>query len=439
MMRLLSIIIFLPLIFWGADGPPPLSPRSVTVDSFAEIEWDALAPLTPELVILPGVYHETLTVRASGTAQNPLRITVAGPVTIDGAGVRQSGIDISGQSYVTVDGRGLLRLQGHTGERVGAVEVRHASHVAITGVVIANAMNRGIFFDAVDDSRIADCDIRTGDVANGVQTDGIYLQFGSGNVVEGNTVVLGNNGDDHNDALQAANGESNLTVRGNWLAHAPGRGNSASQGFIIEQPAGPVYVYNNVIVGAAGAWQVALFKDVRSGGSYAIWNNTIVAQDGRAVPLRLYNTVDAGLTAAQNNILVSRGAAAIMNDNGATYGPGKIDHNLIYGTTTASRIGGRARTWSEHQAAGYDVHGVSAEPGFTDGYRLVANSPAIDRGAAVGSFATDRDGDARPAGGGWDIGADEFAGVAAVAPTHDSPIIRVTPSPRMTPAAEVLQ
>ncbi len=439
MMRLLSIIIFLPLIFWGADGPPPLSPRSVTVDSFAEIAWDALAPLTPELVILPGVYHETLTVRASGTAQNPLRITVAGPVTIDGAGVRQSGIDISGQSYVTVDGRGLLRLQGHTGERVGAVEVRHASHVAITGVVIANAQSRGIFFDAVDDSRIADCEIMTGDVSNGVQTDGIYLQFGSGNVVEGNTVILGNNGTDHNDALQAANGESDLIVRNNWLAHAPGRGNSASQGLIIERPVAPVYVYNNVITGSREAWQVALFKDVAPGGVYHIWNNTIIAQHSRSVPLRLYNTVDAGLAAAQNNILVSQGAPAMMNDNGAVYGVGKIDHNLIYGTTTASRIGGWARTWAEHQAAGYDVHGVSAEPGFTDGYRLVANSPAIDRGAAVGSFATDRDGDARPAGGGWDIGADEFAGVAAVAPTHDSPIIRVTPSPRMTPAAEVLQ
>jgi len=421
-----SVLIYLPMIFWGPDGtattppsatslPPPPPPRQVVVDSFAEIAWDALGTenelLTPELVILPGAYHETLTVQASGQPGAPLRITVVGPVVIDGDGVRQSGIDISGQNYIIVDGRGLLQLRGHTGERVGSVEVRHAHHVAITGVVIDNAASRGIFFDDVDDSRIANCDIRTGDVANGVQTDGIYMQFGRGNMIENNIVVLGNNGDDHNDALQAANGESDLTVRGNWLAHTQGRGNSASQALIIEQPAAPVYVYNNVIVGARDAWQVALFKDVARGGVYTIWNNTIVAQHSRSVPLRLYNTVDAGLGAVQNNILVSRGAPAMMNDNGVTYGPGKIDHNLIHGTSTASRIGGRARDWAAHQAAGYDVHGVYAAPGFAaDGYRLAANSPAIDRGVPLAGVSEDRDGEARPQHGGWDIGADEYAG-----------------------------
>lgn len=446
MIRLLGILIFLPMIFWGPDGtattppaatslPPPPPPRAVVVDSFAEIAWDALGTgnelLTPELVILPGVYHETLTVQASGQPGSPLRITVAGPVVIDGDGVRQSGIDISGQNYVTVDGRGLLSLRGHSGERVGSVEVHHASHVEIAGVVIDNATSRGIFFDDVENSRIASCDIRTGDVANGVQTDGIYLQYGNSNIVEGNTVVLGNNGNDHNDALQAANGESNLTIRGNWLAHARNRGNSASQALIIEQPAAPVYVYNNVIVGSRAAWQVALFKDVRPGGVYHIWNNTIIAQDGRGVPLRLYNTVDAGLAAAQNNILVSRDAPAMMNDNGVQYGPGKIDHNLIYGTSTASRIGGRARDWAAHQAAGYDAHGVYADPGFAaDGYRLAASSPAIDRGAALVSVSEDREGEARPQHGGWDIGADECCGnVSAGLESHDSPIMRVTPRP----------
>jgi hypothetical protein len=329
MHTLLRIIIFLPLVFPGVpvDGTalPELPPRSV---AFADIAWDALGPGS-ELVIAAGVYHETLTVRASGTADAPLTITVAGPVVIDGGGVRQSGIDITGQNYVTVNGQGLLRLQGHTGTAVGSVEVRHAHHVTLAGLVIDNAQSRGVFFDDVDDSRIADCEIMTGNVSNDAQTDGIYMQFGSGNVVEGNTVILGNNGTNHNDALQAANGESGLTVRSNRLAHAPGRGNSASQGFIIEQPAGPVYVYDNVIVGAWEAWQVALFKDVAPGGTYFIWRNTIIAQHSRSVPLHLYNTVDAGLAAAQDNILVSQGAAAIANNNGVTYGPGKIA-NLVY-------------------------------------------------------------------------------------------------------------
>lgn len=324
----LGIIIFLPLIAWGPAGPV-VSPRSVVVDAFAEIDWGRLGPGS-ELRLAAGVYHETLVVRASGAPGAPLRIVADGPVVIDGDGVRQSGIDISGRSWVTVDGGGLLHLVGHTGVGVGSVEVRHSDHVEIVGVTIDNAMSRGVFFDDVADSRIADCTIRTGDVSNDAQTDGIYLQFGRGNVVENNVVVLGNNGTNHNDALQAANGESELTIRDNWLVHGAGRGNSASQGLIIEGPAGPVWVNGNVIVGAWEAWQVALFKDVGPGGVYHIWNNTIVAQHSRSVPLRLYNTVDAGLGAAQNNILVSQGAPAVMNDNGVMYGPGKIDSNLIY-------------------------------------------------------------------------------------------------------------
>lgn len=325
---LIAAIIWLPLVFWGppAEYSPP--PPRVVARSFAGIAWDALVPGS-ELHLAAGVYHDALTVRASGAPGAALRIVADGPVVIDGEGVRQSGIDISGRSWVTVDGGGSLHLVGHTGVGVGSVEVRHSDHVEIVGVTIDNAMSRGVFFDDVEDSRIADCIIRTGDVANDAQTDGIYLQFGRGNVVEGNRVVLGNNGTNHNDALQAANGESGLTVRDNRLIHAPGRGNSASQGLIIEQPAGPVYVHGNVIVGAWEAWQVALFKAVAPGGVYHIWDNTIVAQHSRSVPLRLYNTVDAGLAVAQTNVLVSRGAPAVMNDNGVTYGPGKID-NLVY-------------------------------------------------------------------------------------------------------------
>lgn len=329
MHTLLRIIIFLPLVVWGPPAEYVAPPPRVVAGSFAGISWDALGPGS-ELHLAAGDYHETLTVRASGAPGAPLRIVVDGPVVVDGDGVRQSGIDISGRSWVTVDGGGLLRLQDHTGVGVGSVEVRHAHHIEIVGVTIYNAQSRGIFFDDVDDSRIVNCDIRTGDVANDAQTDGIYLQFGSGNVVDGNRVVLGNNGTNHNDALQAANGESWLTVRDNQLLHTPGRGNSASQALIIEQPAGPVYVYDNVMVGAWEAWQVTLFKDVADGGVYHIRRNTIIAQHSRSVPLRLYNTVDAGLAVAQGNILVSRGAAAVMNDNGVTYGPGKIDANLDY-------------------------------------------------------------------------------------------------------------
>ena len=54
------------------------------------------------------------------------------------------------------------------------------------------------------------------------------------------------------------------------------------------------------------------------------------------------------------------------------------------------------------------TNGHSGNPAFnTDGYHLTSGSAAIDQGVDAG-VSTDIDGDARPQGSGYDIGADEF-------------------------------
>ena len=55
--------------------------------------------------------------------------------------------------------------------------------------------------------------------------------------------------------------------------------------------------------------------------------------------------------------------------------------------------------------AGLSLH--SSDPLLDAQYHLGAGSPAIDQGTASGAPADDLDGDARPAGAGVDIGADE--------------------------------
>jgi hypothetical protein len=55
----------------------------------------------------------------------------------------------------------------------------------------------------------------------------------------------------------------------------------------------------------------------------------------------------------------------------------------------------------------------SGDPAFVDSvmwdYHIGAGSAAIDQGIGAG-VATDLDGDSRPQGGGYDIGADEYTG-----------------------------
>ncbi|MBG0770578.1 MAG: hypothetical protein H0S82_02665, partial [Anaerolineaceae bacterium] len=58
-----------------------------------------------------------------------------------------------------------------------------------------------------------------------------------------------------------------------------------------------------------------------------------------------------------------------------------------------------------------------ADPGFvdaaSDNYHINSDSPAVDAGTSV-ALSEDYDGDSRPLGGGYDIGADEVQSGTAV-------------------------
>jgi hypothetical protein len=53
---------------------------------------------------------------------------------------------------------------------------------------------------------------------------------------------------------------------------------------------------------------------------------------------------------------------------------------------------------------------MGRDPGLDAGYHLQCGSPAIDAGAPLPCVTGDLDGDPRPQGGGYDIGADERPG-----------------------------
>jgi hypothetical protein len=58
------------------------------------------------------------------------------------------------------------------------------------------------------------------------------------------------------------------------------------------------------------------------------------------------------------------------------------------------------------------AHGINADPQVVSAanrdFHLQSGSPAIDEGLAIGAdYSADRDGNPRPLGAGWDIGAYE--------------------------------
>lgn len=374
-------------------------------------------------------YSGTLTVGASGTSESA-RVTIDvganspapsghdGLVIIDGAGATHC-IYIRTRSYVTVNGLSgsalKLQTQNSSGHE-GSVRVDDGSYVNIDYIKVNNANSSGVRMDGATYSRIRGCDIRTGNVSNNTQTDGIYLQFGHDNIIEDNTVVLGNNGTSgHNDCLQVNNNERNTVIRGNWFSYTPGRGNGDSQALIVRGITGAVtmYVYNNVIIGSSlQCNQSAMFCGNGYGtakGAWYIWNNIIVAQCPNGVALRLYLTETNTVASLKNNIMYSPNGWAILADSGVTVPSSVITNNLIYS-------GKSGNAYSGLTLGSGNITGVNPTSFWNpnDGYRTTSSSaPWIDKGTGTGIssyFTTDRDGNARPSGSGWDIGTYEYGG-----------------------------
>lgn len=426
-------------------------------NSFANIAWASVDP--GDIIYISGgstskTYNETLTAGKSGTstsaminidvgANSPSPSGHNGTVIIDGGGSLAYGIYVNGKSYVRFNGLSgseyKLLVQNTIGSGNGSVDVNNSSHIYVDYVKINNATDRGVFFDqGVTNSRIRGCDIRTGIVNNDIQTDGIYLQRGSDNIVENNTVVTANDGTSHNDSLQYYT-ETNLIVRGNWLEQLNGHGNSNSQTVMGEDVIGYCYMYNNVMFGGSNCpyQSLMLSHTGTESGVWYLWNNTVIAQNTgtSGVALRLYNTmVDTDIGAIKNNIFVSPNGYPIYSDISVT--ASKFDYNLLYtGGQYVARMNGQ-KTWAQWQAAGADVHGVNASPDWNaaDGYRPNGTSPAINAGTSLSAyFTTDRDGTSRPYGAAWDIGPYEYTTGQQISTSTPTSVPTNTPTGTIAP------
>ncbi|HEY54073.1 MAG TPA: hypothetical protein G4N94_11510 [Caldilineae bacterium] len=91
-----------------------------------------------------------------------------------------------------------------------------------------------------------------------------------------------------------------------------------------------------------------------------------------------------------------------------------FDHDQGISVATSSTATLNSTLWHANNTnwSGNVIHNNdhTGDPKFAlDGYHLTAGSAAIDKGVNAG-VTTDIDGDARPYGSGYDIGADEYSG-----------------------------
>jgi hypothetical protein len=201
----------------------------------------------------------------------------------------------------------------------------------------------------------------------------------------------------HSDHTQGIYQSETGVIRNNIIYNVVG------DGIVTWHAAQNINISNNTIDNARDAGIVVGSGDSGSSsttGDYINTNNNIVVNSANGI-------VENGITGIHN-----------------TY----VD-NLVYGVQgSIVRLQNGLR----------DVGTVQADPMFVNAaghdYHLRAGSPAINAGTASGAPATDFDGNARPQGGAFDIGAYEFTSSSTPPPAPPP----TAPPPVVTPDTLVL-
>lgn len=118
----------------------------------------------------------------------------------------------------------------------------------------------------------------------------------------------------------------------------------------------------------------------------------------------------------QNNIFYGNGYYYLIDSMPANF---LADYNLYYSVEGARSspfyVGGTEYDFENWQGNGYDDNSLTEQdPLFIstttglENFHLQATSPAIDAGTTLAAVTTDYDGDVRPQGDAYDIGADEY-------------------------------
>lgn len=226
-----------------------------------------------------------------------------------------------------------------------------------------------------------------------------------------------------------------ITIRNNFFyndAVVPAVQNAAVS---LDTWGGRVLVYNNVFINTLYNGNGAIFclegtdTSINPAPDYWIVNNSFfdttygVTLESLRFPLR------NGSVRILNNIFAKADASAgysvrVMDPDSA---PAELDYDLYFTRRPDHRLAHTPAgylTLSSLRAAGYELHGRQADPGFlnvaaglgtassANDLHLRASSPAIAGGANLsGLFSTDRDGTRRPPSPtAWDDGAYQRTG-----------------------------
>jgi len=381
-----------------------------TGDGSAAYPWQTIQHAAAQVaagdtvLINPGTYTGGITVDTSGTASQQITFRANGVgVVIEGSGGERDAFFVDQADYVVVEG-----LTVQHADRAG-LRISWSDHVTVRDCVFADNGTWGVFTDFSDYTLIEGCESY-----GAVDEHGIYI----------------------------SNSSDYPTIRGNRLhhnascgLHMNGDASMGGDGIISHGLIEQNVVYENGTSGGSGinmdgvsdsivrnnllydnhASGISLYQIDGGSGSMnnRVLNNTILMPTDGRWAINIPGVGDVG-NKVFNNIIYSdhswRGSILI-----AVPGlPGfESDYNVVVDRFSVDD-GNNRIALSEWQAYGYDLHSFVASPTQLfvdpahDDYHLTADSPAVNAGTALADVTDDLDGNARPTGPLYDIGAYEY-------------------------------
>jgi hypothetical protein len=376
-----------------------------------------------DVIVLPGIY-QGFRARNSGTALAPVRFLAQPGVVVSSPGSANSNSDniwVRDVDYVVIDG-----FEVRNAPRAG-IAVQGEPTANATGVVIRRCFCHdngrwGIFTGFARDLLLED-----NETSGSVAEHGIYVSnSGDRPVVRRNHVH-----DNHASGIQlnadpAQQGSDPNDPQGDGIIvdavieanviHGNGTGGGAA----INLASVRMSVIRNNLLYANNASGVAGWDDGEGSNLYGTRDNQIVGNtivqpsNGRfAVALKNGSINNQVL----DNILLHGGTRGSLEVDPSSQTGLLSDYNVVVNVFSDDS---NFLTLAQWRALGFDVHSRTATAAAlfvdagADDYHLAATSPAIDAGTSVTALATDLDGEPRPQGAGFDIGADEAATAAGV-------------------------
>jgi parallel beta-helix repeat protein len=217
-----------------------------------------------------------------------------------------------------------------------------------------------------------------------------YYFNGHGTIIENNNIHHNANGGMQ---IYAQGGDETITkqmhIRNNWVHDNCTHMQTGCIGGILLANGLDNYIYNNIVVNN-GKTGIRLYSATRS---IRIYNNTIVNHN---IGIHLHNKIGH---IVRNNILYQNRTPMAGTNSSMT-----ISNNLTTNPSFANASGG--------------------------GYHLQSGSPAIDKGMTLSEVPCDANGNKRPAGSAYDIGAYEYgASPSSNCPQREGITLAPSPTP----------